>query len=371
MAPPPGPVGAPPGFGPPPPGWGQFGYGHFGRLPAKKSSTGPVVAVCLAAVMLLGLGVVAVVGLTGSSHQRVADAGYSEYPTSSSSEESSSSTESSSDTATSETDESTSSRESSTRRTADDEPERPRGPQPVKRLADHPMFASSTAGLQNIACSLSRWATDQASAQRFFQSAIACLDRVWQPLLAGFNLPFSSPRLTVPNSVSESSTPCGGGGTTTGRTPFYCPRNNTIYMPMDRIELNQWGNRPGPYLAMLAHEYGHHVETLSGVMDAYAEQRYEAGADSAAGLELSRRLELQAQCYSGMFVGSSSVAGGSVDRNIFNEAANSQNRGDDYNPTGRRDHGSANHNIAWWQHGSSKNRTQQCNTWASSSGDVS
>ena len=190
-------------------------------------------------------------------------------------------------------------------------------------------------------------------------------------MLGGANLPFRSPNLLVPRSLSESSTPCGSGGTTTGVTPFYCPSNDTIYMPMDRIEIDVWGNHPGPYLSILAHEYGHHVQNLAGITEAYGNQRYDAGADSAAGLELSRRMELEAQCFSGMFLGSASVSGGSVDKNIYNEAWNAQDRGDDYARNGKRDHGSAKHNISWWQHGATKNRNQQCNTWLSASGDVS
>ena len=133
-------------------------------------------------------------------------------------------------------------------------------------------------------------------------------------MLGGANLPFRTPNLSVPRSLSESSTPCGSGGTTTGVTPFYCPTNDTIYLPMDRIEIDVWGNHPGPYLSILAHEYGHHVQNLAGISEAYGNQRYDAGADSAVGLELSRRMELEAQCFSGMFLGSASVSGGSVDR---------------------------------------------------------
>jgi predicted metalloprotease len=110
------------------------------------------------------------------------------------------------------------------------------------------------------------------------------------------------------------------------------------------------------------------VQTLSGVMDAYWDARYNAGADTEAGLELSRRSELQAQCFSGMFL--ASVYGrGSVDDNLLTEARTSQDRGD-HNPNVPRDHGSDDHAIGWWEQGAQLNRTYQCNTWMSPPEDV-
>jgi predicted metalloprotease len=364
-------VAAPPVFAPayagPPPGapFGpRFAPGYRPYV-AKKSNTGVIVAVAIIGIVAVVGGLVAAVALIGGNTRHVADAGYSStYPSdtyeTTSADETTATTSSTERPTTSETTERTT-------RTS----EVPRGPRSVVATGNNPLFASADYGLQNVPCSLSRWATDQASATRFFQSGIACLDAMWSRMLGAADLPFRSPNLSVPRSLSESSTPCGSGGTTTGVTPFYCASNDTIYMPMDRIEIDSWGNHPGPYLSILAHEYGHHVQNLAGITEAYGGQRYDAGADSAAGLELSRRMELEAQCFSGMFLGSASVSGGSVDKNIYNEAWNAQDRGDDYARNGKRDHGSAKHNISWWQHGATKNRNQQCNTWLSASGDVS
>ncbi|WP_328613844.1 neutral zinc metallopeptidase [Amycolatopsis sp. NBC_00355] len=358
----PGHAGPPPAmaFGP------RFAPGYRPYV-AKKSNAGVIVAVAIIGIVAVVGGLIAAVALTGGHSRHVADAGYSStYPTETYSEttsdETTARTSSTEETTTRQT--RTSGRETPTSQT-------PAGPHSVAATGDNPLFGSPNFGLQNVPCTLSRWATDQNSVTKFFQSGIACLDAMWSKALGGAELPFRTPNLSVPRSLSESSTPCGSGGTTTGVTPFYCPSNNTIYMPMDRIEIETWGNHPGPYLSILAHEYGHHVQNMAGISDAYGEQRYDAGADSAVGLELSRRMELEAQCFSGMFLGSASVSGGSVDKNIYNEAWNAQDRGDDYARNGKRDHGSAKHNISWWQHGATTNRSQQCNTWTASGGDVS
>jgi predicted metalloprotease len=356
----PGYAGPPPGvvFGP------RFAPGYTPYV-ARKSGTGLGVAVAIIGIVAVAGGLIAAVALSGHHSRHVADAGYSStYPTETSTEErTTETTPAASGTPTSR----------QTRTSARETPasQTPAGPRPVARTGDNPLFGSPDLGLPNVSCSLSRWATDQNSVTRFFQSGIACLDAMWSKALGAADLPFGSPNLSVPRSLSESSTPCGSGGTTTGVTPFYCPSNDTIYLPMDRIEIETWGNHPGPYLSILAHEYGHHVQNLTGISEAYGNLRYDAGADSAAGLELSRRMELQAQCFSGMFLGSASVSGGSVDKNLYNEAWNAQDRGDDYARNGKRDHGSARHNTSWWQHGATANRNQQCNTWLSPSGDVS
>lgn len=244
----------------------------------------------------------------------------------------------------------------------------PSGPHPVRTLGQNPLFASTTAGLANIPCPLSRWGSDQNRARQFFASAIRCLDAVWSRALSAAGLPFASPHLVV-GPLQQMRSPCED---TSGDdfAAFYCSANRTVYLPLDRLDIDKFGAHPGVYLAVAAHEYGHHVQTLSGVMDAMDAAASAAGRDSETGRELSRRLELQAQCFSGMFVGAASAAnGGSVDRNLVEEAWSTERRGDGHG--GVRDHGSDEHSSRWWQHGATTNRLWQCNTWIAEPSQVS
>ncbi|GAA0604357.1 hypothetical protein GCM10010174_21150 [Kutzneria viridogrisea] len=234
----------------------------------------------------------------------------------------------------------------------------------MPRTADNPLFGVN--GLPGTNCALSRWTTDPAGAERFFRSALPCLDAAWAPVLRAAKLPFFTPKLAFPEGANFAS-PCGA--MQVGRmVAYYCGTNNTLYMPFSGLQTAQYGAHPGVYLALFAHEYGHHVQQLSGVMDAYVDQRYDAGQDSDAGLELSRRLELQAQCFSGMFLAATGGRG-DVDANLVTEANTSQDRGDHNGPP--RDHGTDDHTIAWWRQGYQKNSPAQCNTWRSSAADVS
>lgn len=240
----------------------------------------------------------------------------------------------------------------------------PAGPRSVAKLGDNPLF--EVGGLPATNCRLSRWTTDPAGAERFFRSALPCLDAAWEPVLKAAGLPFSSPSLAFPGGSTWNS-PCGSEDAASGRVAaFYCPMNNTVYMPFSAIQTDLYGAHPGVYLALFAHEYGHHVQAMSGMEDAYTRATYAARSDDQR-QELSRRLELEAQCFSGMFLAATSGRG-DVDGNITREAQTSQDRGDHNGPP--RDHGTDDHTIGWWNSGFQRNSLSQCDTWLASSADV-
>ncbi|WP_019931796.1 neutral zinc metallopeptidase [Nocardia sp. BMG111209] len=241
----------------------------------------------------------------------------------------------------------------------------PTGPRPA--TVDNAIFADPEYGLQNIACDYPRWASDQASARAFFEAARGCLDRMWQPLLRAAGLSFATPNIAVPVHAADQPSPCTGGSP--NYAAFYCSANSTIYMPLDKIQVDMYGNDAVIYLAVFAHEYGHHVQAMSGIMAKESRDRYNAGQSSAAGAELSRRLELEAQCFGGMFVGSSQAAGTVTAQQGQHTIDDSYTRGD--RPGDVRDHGTTRHYGDWWAQGYKSNRSQQCNTWNADSGDVS
>lgn len=237
------------------------------------------------------------------------------------------------------------------------------GPKPVHKLGSNPLF--NNLGLPNVSCGLARWHSSPSGASGFFRSATRCLDQAWKPVLQRAGLPFRPPKLEVPTSGNGHS-PCSSSGESFAA--YYCPENETIYMPYQKIQVNRFGAHPGVYLALFAHEYGHHVQHLSGIMGAVADKQYSAGGySSAAGLALQRKFELQAQCFSGMFV---TTARGEVNDQLRREAADTQRRGD-HEKGGIRSHGTDAHADAWWRQGFTKNRTYQCNTWKAQPGTVS
>ncbi|GAB2981601.1 hypothetical protein GCM10017788_63480 [Amycolatopsis acidiphila] len=211
------------------------------------------------------------------------------------------------------------------------------------------------------------WPSSPAASQAFFTAAAQCLNARWGALLASMDLPFHAPQLEFPTGASFT-TACGTIDVGLATAAYYC--KDHLYVPYRGLQTDQYRNKPGVYLALFAHEYGHHVQDLVGLMDAAWEVIYTDGQDSAAGLDMSRRKELQAQCFSGMFLGSTANRGGTVTQSVFDVAWNDQEtRGD--NTSGSHDHGTNAHYAAWWRKGAQSDRLAQCNTFAAPAGDVS
>lgn len=143
------------------------------------------------------------------------------------------------------------------------------------------------------ACSVEQANTDREC--RLSATAYA-LDTYWAAQVAAAGGQFAPPAIV---SFSDSqSTGCGTASSSTG--PFYCPPDATIYIDVsfyDQLQ-SQFGGQDGPLAEeyVTAHEYGHHIQQITGVMD--KAQRGGTGADSD-----SVRVELQADCYAGMWAG--------------------------------------------------------------------
>jgi predicted metalloprotease len=318
------------------------------------------VAIALSLVGLLVLGAVGVgiAAAASSKKTRVADTGYDTYPTFS--------TSSTRFTPSSTTTRTTAGRLTTTT-TVRPTTTTPAGPRRVLQTGDNPLFVGDRA-LPATQCNLPAWRSDPAAAQAFFTQALPCLDAAWRPVMQGANLPFATPKLAFPSGNSWKS-PCGSVSGATAAA-FYCGADQTLYMPFTGLSTQHYGNRIGVYLEIFAHEYGHHIQSLSGVSEAYWDARYDVDQDSPAGLELSRRSELQADCFAGMFFGA--VLGrGTVTRAMFQDAVQDGFRhGDDNGNNTDRDHGSGKQVAAWTQQGGEKNLTYQCNTWKASASSV-
>lgn len=213
-------------------------------------------------------------------------------------------------------------------------------------------------------CALPAFDPSPAGQHAFFESTVACLDRAWKPVMESAQLPFRRPE--VVSVTREVDTPCGPRSP--NQTALYC--DGTIYMTGSYYrDVEGHGDDAGVYFGQLAHEYGHHVQHLAGIMDISWEQRYAAGPDSRRGLEVSRRFELQATCYGGMFLGAVEARGSAPRELVESALTDAGLRGDE--PDGDEpDHGTAESNGMWARQGYERNRTHQCNTWLADAGAV-
>jgi uncharacterized protein len=231
----------------------------------------------------------------------------------------------------------------------------------------NPLLTDPNATLVPANCPYAEWSTDEDTARAFFGSAEKCLEGAWQPVLAAAGLPFEPPTVHVSATTDGISTPCTGS--TSNFAAFYCPANRTIYMPISQLQTDYYEDNWVVYLSVFAHEYGHHIQNLSGILLAANNERIDAGAQSPDGLELSRRVELQANCFDGMYL-VSSADGGSLTAEQMSEArTDADNRGDQSGDM--RDHGTPENGGRWFGLGVEHNRSAQCNTFTAPDDAVS
>ena len=127
----------------------------------------------------------------------------------------------------------------------------------------------------------------------FARRIVGSAEDVWTPILKEKGVDFTPATLTVYDTATPTS--CGTGVSAAG--PFYCPEDNHIYL--DLSFFNELADRfaaPGQFAQayVIAHEYGHHIQDLMGRMRGAEVQSRGAEGNSV-------RLELQADCYAGVW----------------------------------------------------------------------
>jgi uncharacterized protein len=212
----------------------------------------------------------------------------------------------------------------------------------------------------------------QAGVASYASKLWTCMYAAWAvPLKAAGAAYKIKPGLSV-HSGTKINTGCGILYNTTG---YYCSANHgTIYIPAAQI-MNTWKQNPTYARAwltqMVGHEYGHHVQYLTGILSA-SSQRRAAFSTNAAKLEESRRLELQASCFSAAYIGADKryypMSGGLLTQ--FNYLVT--HMGDQ--PGHARDHGAPKNHAFWSTMGFNAKHTYtvagNCNTYGASSAYV-
>ena len=131
-------------------------------------------------------------------------------------------------------------------------------------------------------------------------NALASLNQTWQPLFEQAGIEFRQPALVFYSGGVNS----GCGSATSAAGPFYCPADQSMYIDTsfyDQLD-RQLGAGPGDFARyyVIAHEYGHHVQMLTGVAN---QIRSVQSQDPRRANQLQVMMELQADCYAGVWAG--------------------------------------------------------------------
>ena len=128
------------------------------------------------------------------------------------------------------------------------------------------------------------------------------LDQTWGRVFEDQGLGDRFQRPTLHLYSGAVRTACGSGSSSMG--PFYCPGDQTIYIDTSFYDqLARMSGNSGDFARyyVLAHEYGHHIQTITGVSDQI--RSVQGQVSRTQGNQLQVRMELQADCYAGVWAG--------------------------------------------------------------------
>jgi predicted metalloprotease len=209
----------------------------------------------------------------------------------------------------------------------------------------------------------------EAEREKFVSYVLGDTEETWKTIFQQSGKQYEEPTLVLFSGAVDSA--CGSAQAATG--PFYCPGDRKLYVDLSFFdELEQRFGAPGDFAQayVVAHEVGHHVQTLLGVTQQVQSARQQIGRDQAN--QLSVLTELQADCYAGVWANHAQEARqvlepGDIDEGLRAAAA----VGDDRiqrETQGRVvpdsfTHGSSEQRMTWFRRGLERGDVNQCDTF--------
>ena len=191
-------------------------------------------------------------------------------------------------------------------------------------------------------------------------------EEVWSTYFSKNNRQYVEPRMVIYNGVTPTA--CGTGQSAMG--PFYCPNDQRVYL--DLSFYNDMKNKLGAagesaFAYVIAHEVGHHVQNLFGTLTQV--HRLQSRSSRTEANQLSVKLELQADCYAGVWA-SQAVKSGLFESGDIEKAFNAaesvgddrlQKRSQGYVVPDSFTHGTSAQRLQWFKVGLNSGNPAQCN----------
>ena len=224
---------------------------------------------------------------------------------------------------------------------------------------------------------------EQQEASQFVGTILADTEDTWTPIFQQLGKSYQPPRLVLFSGVVRSG--CGTAQAAMG--PFYCPSDQKVYIDTSfftemRQKMGISGEQNQTELArqdqagdfaqayVIAHEVGHHIQSLLGISGQVQQAR--AQASEAQGNQLSVRLELQADCFAGIWAHQNQQRTQFLEQGDIEEAMDAAKKiGDDYlqkRATGQVvpdsfTHGTSEQRMHWFKLGYTSGDVNQCDTF--------
>ena len=205
----------------------------------------------------------------------------------------------------------------------------------------------------------------------FMSTTLGYTEAVWNDVLPKYGLRYKEPTMVLYRGGTKSG--CGFASSAMG--PFYCPADQKVYLDQSFFEeLAKNHSAPGDFAQayVLAHEIGHHIQNLQGTLDKVQRAKQSWGGQSAKSNALQVKVELQADCYAGVWAHHAHNKFRILESGDLEEALRAaasigddtlqKEAGQHVNPDGFT-HGSSAQRMKWLRRGLKTGDLRECNTF--------
>jgi predicted metalloprotease len=209
--------------------------------------------------------------------------------------------------------------------------------------------------------------------KQFVSVVLADTEDVWNRQFGASGRQYQEPALVLFDDAANSA--CGYAQSAVG--PFYCPLDRKVYIDLAFFrDLSSRFGAPGDFAQayVIAHEVGHHVQNLLGISTEV--QRRQRVVSQEEGNALSVRLELQADCFAGVWAKHANQMSQILEQGDLEEAIGAaqavgddrlQRQGQGYVVPESFTHGSADQRARWFRQGYQTGSVDQCDTFSANS----
>ncbi|HVO95699.1 MAG TPA: neutral zinc metallopeptidase, partial [Terriglobales bacterium] len=206
--------------------------------------------------------------------------------------------------------------------------------------------------------------------RQFVARVLGSTERTWTKIFEAGGRTYEKPTLVLFSDAVQSA--CGFAQAASG--PFYCGPDHKVYIDLSFYrDLRQRFDAPGDFAQayVIAHEVGHHVQNLLGIMNKV--QTSQSRANQQQAHALSVRLELQADCQAGIWANYAHRERNILEQGDIEEGLNAaaqigddrmQKRAGGYVVPEGFTHGSAEQRVQWFRRGIESSDLKQCDTFA-------
>jgi predicted metalloprotease len=211
---------------------------------------------------------------------------------------------------------------------------------------------------------------NEAQARELVSVVLADTEDTWGAIFAAAGQTYEEPKLVLFSQTVQTA--CGIGQSAAG--PFYCPADRKVYIDLTFYdELHHRFGAPGDFAQayVIAHEVGHHVQTLLGISERTHAARSRLSAAEANALSV--RQELQADCFAGLWAHNAERSRPFLEAGDIEEGLNAASAiGDDRLTQGRAPpeaftHGTSEQRVRWFRRGLESGSIQDCDTFSARS----